>query len=177
MVHGSFILGQGWLLSNHFCKACQNCFHPSFCHYSIQSSTDGCINCCFVVIAPANAIMQHKHRQLGQNQFWHVLQNWLLCSHPWPNMNEHCTKLKKTNLLCYHALKSVCCYLFLILRNLESNPGFLFTQLNQATYSKFGKSNFDMIYKMIAEQSSVIQYAWPISVIWQRNNSTTIPWY
>ena len=30
MVHWSFILGQGWLLSNHFCKACQNCLHPSF---------------------------------------------------------------------------------------------------------------------------------------------------
>ena len=30
MVHWSFILGQGWLLSNHFCKACKNCLHPSF---------------------------------------------------------------------------------------------------------------------------------------------------
>ena len=30
MVHWSFILGQGWRLGNHFCKACQNCLHPSF---------------------------------------------------------------------------------------------------------------------------------------------------
>ena len=31
VVHWSFILGQGWLLSsNHFCKACQNCLRPSF---------------------------------------------------------------------------------------------------------------------------------------------------
>ena len=29
MVHWSFILGQGWLLSNNFCKACQNCLRPS----------------------------------------------------------------------------------------------------------------------------------------------------
>ena len=29
-VHWSFILGQGWLLSNNFCKACQNCLRPSF---------------------------------------------------------------------------------------------------------------------------------------------------
>ena len=48
-VDWSFILGQGWLLSNHFCKACQN--------YTKA-----------VRKAPANAIMQHKQRQLGQNQ-------------------------------------------------------------------------------------------------------------
>ena len=30
MVHWSFILGQELLLTNHFCKACQNCLHPSF---------------------------------------------------------------------------------------------------------------------------------------------------
>ena len=30
MVHGSLILGQGWLLSNNFCTACQTCLHPSF---------------------------------------------------------------------------------------------------------------------------------------------------
>ena len=30
MVHWSLILGQGWLLSNHFCTACQTCLHPSF---------------------------------------------------------------------------------------------------------------------------------------------------
>ena len=63
MVHWSFILGQGWLLSNNFCKACQNCLYPSFCH-STQKQC-GCIHCCSVVKAPANAIMQHK---LGQSQ-------------------------------------------------------------------------------------------------------------
>ena len=30
MVHWSFILNQGWLLSNNFCKACQNCICSSF---------------------------------------------------------------------------------------------------------------------------------------------------
>ena len=30
MVHWSFILGQAWLLSKHFCKACQNCLRPNF---------------------------------------------------------------------------------------------------------------------------------------------------
>ena len=34
----------------------------------------GCMNCCFVVKAPANTIMQCKQRQLGHKQFWHVLQ-------------------------------------------------------------------------------------------------------
>ena len=39
-----------------------------FCH-STQSSADALNYCCFVVKAPANAIMQHKQRQLRQNQF------------------------------------------------------------------------------------------------------------
>ena len=30
MVHWLFILGQGWLLSNQFCKACQSCLRSSF---------------------------------------------------------------------------------------------------------------------------------------------------
>ena len=30
MVHWSFAMSQGWLLSNHFCKARQNCLRPSF---------------------------------------------------------------------------------------------------------------------------------------------------
>ena len=45
MVDWSFILGQGWLLSNHFCKAFQS--FVMVC---------GCINFCFVVKAPANVI-------------------------------------------------------------------------------------------------------------------------
>ena len=42
-------------------------------------------------------------------------------------------------------------------------PGFLCTQLNQATYSKLGKRVIlTRFTKIIAEQSSVIQYAWPM---------------
>ena len=77
--------------------------------------------CCFAVKARANAIMQRKQRQLGQKQFWHVLPNWLLCNHPWPNMNEQCYQMKVEYLVCYNALKLVVLYLFSILRNLESN--------------------------------------------------------
>ena len=54
----------------------------------------GCMNCCFVVKAPANAIMQRKQRELGQKQLWRVLQNWLLRSHPWHGriwVNSECT--------------------------------------------------------------------------------------
>ena len=102
MVHWSFILGQVWVLSKHFCKACQNCLHPSFVivHKAVRMHYY-----CFVVIAPANAIMQHKQRQLGQSKFWHVLQNWLLCSHPWPNF----------------------CYIFFFFEKCGVKPGFLFT--------------------------------------------------
>ena len=98
MVHWSFILGQGWLLSNHFCKACQNCLRPSFefvhklhelllycessrkCHHAAQTTP------------------------IWQKLFWHVLQKSLLCSHPWPNMNEQiqCTKWMYNNYTIMH---------------------------------------------------------------------------
>ena len=56
-VHWSLILGQGWLLSNHFCKECQKCLHPSFAmaHKAVRTH-----HCCFVVKVPRNAIKQHK---------------------------------------------------------------------------------------------------------------------
>ena len=41
IVHWSFILGQGWLLSNHFCKACQNCLcceSSRKCHHAAQTT-------------------------------------------------------------------------------------------------------------------------------------------
>ena len=49
-------------------------------------------SCCFVVKAPENAIMRRKQQELGQQQKLDVLlvQNWLLCSHPWPNMYKQC---------------------------------------------------------------------------------------
>ena len=47
----------------------------------------------------ANAIMQRKQCQLGQKQFWHVLPNWLLCSHPLPDMNDQCTKWSRIIML------------------------------------------------------------------------------
>ena len=51
----------------------KNCLCPSFeLLYTMQC---GCMNCCFVVKAPANAIMQRKQRQLGQKPFLHVLPN------------------------------------------------------------------------------------------------------
>ena len=129
VVHWSFTLVQGWLLSNNFCKACQNCLHLSVCHIFFYTKQCECINCCFVVKVPANAIMQHNVANLDKTNFDMFLQNWLLCSHPWPNMNEQCTKLKKKN----YAIK----------------PRFSFIQLNQATYSKLGgkKSYFDMFYQ------------------------------
>ena len=68
------------------------------------------MNCCFVVKAPLNAIMQCKQCQLRQNQFWQVLQNLLLCSHPWPNMKEQCTTWKTKNYAIMHWNQF--CYIF-----------------------------------------------------------------
>ena len=41
-------------------------------------------------------------------------------------------------------------------------PGLSFTKLNRANTQNLEKMNFDMFYKIIDEQSSVIQYAWPM---------------
>ena len=83
----------------------------------------GCINCCFVVKTPANAITQHKQRLLGQNQFWHVLQN----CHVQPSLAPikfTMYQIEVDDKLCYHE-QMFLLYLLSILRNLESNPGFL----------------------------------------------------
>ena len=79
MVHWSFILGQGWLLSNQFCTACQNCLHPSVVtlHNAVRMH-----NCCSVVKDPTNASMQHKQRQIEQTDFDLFYKNLLMCSHP-----------------------------------------------------------------------------------------------
>ena len=59
------------------------------------------------------------------------------------------------NQFCYH--------IFFKFEKVGVKPGFPFTQLNQATYSELGNLNFDVfLQKIIAEQSSVIQYAWPM---------------
>ena len=71
----------------------------------------GCLNCCLVVKVPANAIMQRKQRQLGQKTFWHGLQNWLLRSHPWPNMNEQCTNLPNESKIIIRHWNQFC-YIF-----------------------------------------------------------------
>ena len=64
------------------------------CHCTVYTKQCGRTYCCFVVKVPCNAIMQHKQRLLGQNQFDMFYKKLLLCSHPLPNMNELCTKLK-----------------------------------------------------------------------------------
>ena len=54
------------------------------------------------------------------------------------------------------------CYIFFFFFNFEKfgvNPGFPFTQLNQATTQILEKVILTCFTKMIAEQSSVIQYA------------------
>ena len=59
----------------------------------------------------------HKYHHAAQTtppwrkQFWHVLQNLLLYSHPWPNMNEQCTKWKYNNYAIMH-WNQLCCIFF-----------------------------------------------------------------
>ena len=129
MINVLLILGQGWLLSHHICKTCQNYLCPSS-----QCSAEAWIVALFVK-ALANAIMQCRQLQLGQKQFWHVLQHWLLCSHP-------CTWKYYYAIMHWNQF----CYIFLILRNLESNLGFLFLNSH---FIDCDKSHFNTIVKIV----------------------------
>ena len=96
MVHCSFIFGHGWLHSNQFCKTCQNLFCQSWC----------CL-CCLMAFAGAFTTKQqimHPHCFGYYDKTWMktvltLIQKWLLCSHPWPNMNDQCTIWRKNIIL------------------------------------------------------------------------------
>ena len=83
-----------WLLSNHFCKACQNCLHPSFVivHKAVRMHL---LLLCYE--SSRKCYHAAQTTPTWTKPILHVLQIWLLCSHPWPNMNELCAKLKLTN--------------------------------------------------------------------------------
>ena len=86
-----FILGQGRLLINHFCKACQHCLRQSFVKVHNAVRMHELLLCC------ENSSKCHYAAQTmptWTKQFWHVLHNWLLCSHPKPNMNEKMYQMK-----------------------------------------------------------------------------------
>ena len=91
---------------------------------------------------------------------WHVLPKILLCSHPWPNMNDLCTKLKWTNYVIMY-WNQFCYIYFFFWRNFESNRGFLL-RISIELILKTWKILILTRTKIIDEQSSVIQYAWPI---------------
>ena len=144
MTHWSRILANRWLLSNNLCKACQNYLHPSFVFVHKAVRMHLLLLCC-----ESSRKCYHAAQTMPTwtKPIWHVLQKLLLCSYPWPNMNELCTKLKLTN---YAIMRwNQFCYIcFLILRNFESNPGFLLRNSIELILKTWGKkSNFDMSYK------------------------------
>ena len=70
MVHWSFILGQGWMLSNNFYKACQNCFHPSFVIVHTSVRTHLLLLCCE---SPAMLYHAAQTTPTWRKPIWHVL--------------------------------------------------------------------------------------------------------
>ena len=121
MVHWSFILGKGWLLSNNFCKACQNCLHLSFVivHKAVRT------HLLLLCESPPQCYHAAQTTPTWTKPIWHVLQKIIAVhSHPWPNMNELCTKLKWTNYVIMY-WNQLCYIFFQFLRNFESNRGFL----------------------------------------------------
>ena len=141
MTHWSRILANRRLLSNHFCKACQNCLHLSFVIVHKAVRLHLLLLCCE---SSRKCYHAAQTTPTWTKPSWHVLQKLLLCSHPWPNMNELCTKLKFTN---YTIMRwNQFCYLFSILRNFESNPGFLLRNSIELILKTWKKSNLDMSY-------------------------------
>ena len=79
-------------------------------------------------------------------QFWHALHKWLLSSHPWPNMNNQCTIWKKNKYAIMY-WNQFCYIYFSILRNFESNRGFLLCDSIELILKTWKTFNFDMFYK------------------------------
>ena len=95
MVHWLFIFGQGWLLCNNFCKACQNCLYPSF--EFVQCSTQCSADAWIVALSwklPQMPSCSANDANLDKNNFDMFYEIYCCACHPWPNMNEQCTKWK-----------------------------------------------------------------------------------
>ena len=87
----------------------------------------GCVNCCFVVKAPANAIVQHKQRQLGPrkkcfNMFYKIDCCAAIHGRIW--MNNVPNESRIVMLSCNEI--SFVIYISSILRNFGVKPGFFF---------------------------------------------------
>ena len=139
-------IGSGMAAQQSFCQACQMS-SSKFC-YRTQRSADALIFALFCK-APANAIMQRKQWQLGQKQFWHVLQTWLLCSHPWPNMNEHMNVPTERRIIMLSCTEISFAISFFLLRNLESNSGFLFFN----THTVYIVLNTQVLWNLIGKHT------------------------
>ena len=155
MTHWSRILANRRLLSNHFCKACQNCLHPSFVIVHKAVRLHLLLLCCE---SSRKCYHAAQTTPTWTKPSWHVLQKLLLCSHPWPNMNELCTKLKFTNytIMRWNQFRYICFQFWEIL----SQTRVFFYATQSSWYSKLGKKViWTCLTKMIADQSSVSQYA------------------
>ena len=110
------VLVQGRMLSNHFCKTCQNWLCPSFefvqfdeSSLGTQSSADAWI----VAKVPANAIMQCKQRQtLGQKQFDTFYKIDCCIAIHGRIWNEQCTTWMYNNYTIMHRYMYQFCYIF-----------------------------------------------------------------
>ena len=114
---------------------------------SLYTKQCGCKSyCCFVVKAPANAIMQHKQRLLGQSQFDMFYKHYCCAAiHCQIWMNYICTKWKLTNYAIMHWNKF--CYICFQFWDILSQTRVSFTQLIRANTHNLEKSNFDMSSK------------------------------
>ena len=104
IVHWSFILGQGWLLSNHFCKACQNCLcceSSRKCHHAAQTTptwTKTILTCFTKLSSEQPSLTQYERPMYNMKEKW----------------------------ICYYLLITISWFFFSILRDLGLNLGFLF---------------------------------------------------
>ena len=138
MVHWSFILGQGWLLSSsHFRRACQNCLHPSFVIIHKAVRMHYLLLCC-----ESSRKCHHAAQRTTPTWTKQILTCFTRLIAAQPSMAEYerkCTKLSRLIMLSCTEISFVISF-FQFFRNLESNPSFLLRNWIKLL-------NFDMFYK------------------------------
>ena len=113
--------------------------------------------------------------KLGWRQFWHALQKWLLSSHHWPNVCDQLSHPHERKWICYHVLKSVLLYLFSILRNFESNRGYLLRNSIELMLKTWKNELRHVLQKILS--SHLLSNMRDQCIIWKKNIYTIIPCY
>ena len=175
MVYWSLRLGQGWLLSNHFCKACQNCLHPNF--LIVHKAVRRALIVALLWKLPQMPSCSTNNANLDKNNFYMFYQiDCCTAIHGRIWMNNVPNKSWLIMLSCTEF--SFVIYFFSILGNLESNRVSFYAIQSSYLLKNWGEIIIlACFYKKLLLSSHLLSNMHDQCVIWKRNNSTVIPKY